>query len=266
EYLLREQLAEAPTLSEYGRRFPQHADELRLQVELHRAMEGEGEGAGAATWDESRAIPTANGGTQPGAVPEPGTDEHPDIPGYEILGVLGWGGMGVVYRAWQRRLSRMVALKMVRAGAQARPGVLARFRVEAEAVARMQHPNIVQIHEVGQYAGCPFLVLELVEGPSLAKSLAGTPQATRRAAELVETLARAIPAAHRHGVVHRDLTPANILLTADGVPKITDFGLAKIIIGGEGARTQTGDFLGTPSYMAPEQAHSRRGTVGPPTD
>ena len=146
---------------------------------------------------------------------------------------------------------------MVHAGAQASPQVLARFRVEAEAVARLQHPNIVQIHEVGQHAGSPFLVLELVEGRSLAQWLAGTPQPAGRAAELVETLARAIHAAHRQGVVHRDLTPANILLAADGVPKITDFGLAKLLIGGGSMRTQTGDLLGTPSYMAPEQADSR---------
>jgi serine/threonine protein kinase len=144
--------------------------------------------------------------------------------------------------------------------------VLARFRVEAEAVARLQHPNIVQIHEVSQYAGCPYLVLEIVEGPNLARSLAGTPQAIPSAVELVETLARAIHSAHRQGVVHRDLTPANILLTADGVPKITDFGLAKIVIGGRGLHTQTGELLGTPSYMAPEQAASRHRAVGAATD
>src|SRR5262249_39958008 len=235
----------------YGRRFPQHADPLKLQVELHRAVAHEGDGAWPATWDEGGANPPATLGTEPVAAREPLSDAHPNIPGFEILGVLGWGGLGVVYRAWQQRLNRMIALKMVRAGAQASSRVLARFRVEAEAVARLQHPNVVQIHQVGQYNGCPFLVLELVEGPSLAQSLGGTPQATRRAVELVETLARAIHSAHGHGVVHRDLTPANILLTADGVPKITDFGLAKVVSGGEGLRTQTGELLGTPSYMAP---------------
>ncbi len=262
EYMLREQLGESPTLGEYIRRFPQYADPLRLQVELHGAMEGEGEWDWPATWDEGRANPSADRGTES----EPGSGEHPNIPGYEILGVLGWGGMGVVYRAWQHRLNRTVALKLVRAGAQASPQVLARFRVEAEAVARLQHPNIVQIHQVGQLAGCPFLVLELVDGPSLAQSLAGTPQATRRAGELVDLLARAIHSAHRQGVVHRDLTPANILLTTDGVPKITDFGLAKIVIGGEGLRTQTGELLGTPSYMAPEQAAGSHGAIGATTD
>jgi WD40 repeat protein/tetratricopeptide (TPR) repeat protein len=264
EYLLREQLDESPTLDEYARRFPQYADQLKLQVELHRAMGGgaEDEGAWPATWDEGATHPAAGGKTES----ESGSGEHPKIPGYEILGVLGWGGMGVVYRAWQQRLNRMVALKRLRSGARASPAVLARFLVEAEAVARLQHPNIVQIHEVGQYAGAPFLVLELVEGPSLAQALAGTPQTTQRAVELVEVLARAIHAAHGQGVVHRDLTPTNILLTPDGVPKITDFGLAKILIGGEGLRTLTGELLGTPSYMAPEQAASRHQAIGVATD
>jgi WD40 repeat protein/Tfp pilus assembly protein PilF len=266
EYLLREHHGESPTLSEYTRRFPQYADPLRLQVELHGAIGGEGERDWPATWDQGRANPRGDRGTESEAGSEPGLDEHPNIHGYEILGVLGWGGMGVVYRAWQHRLNRMVALKLVRAGAHASPQVLARVRVEAEAVARLQHPNIVQIHQVGQHAGCPFLVLELVDGPSLAQSLASTPQATPRAVELVELLARAIHSAHGQGVVHRDLTPANILLTADGVPKITDFGLAKIVIGGEGLRTQTGELLGTPSYMAPEQAASRHEAIGAATD
>ncbi len=193
-------------------------------------------------------------------------EELPTIPGYQVLSVLGRGGMGVVYRAWQKGLHRSVAVKMVHAGAQADPKVLSRFRVEAEAVARLQHPNIVQVHEVGQHAGSPFLVLELVEGRSLAEWLAGTPRPARHAAELLETLARAVDYAHRQGVVHRDLTPANVLLTADGRPKITDFGLAKLIIGAGELRTQTGDLLGTPSYMAPEQAASRHQAIGAATD
>jgi WD40 repeat protein/Tfp pilus assembly protein PilF len=266
EYMLREQLGELPTLEEYARRFPQYADQLKLQVELHQAMEGKGAGEWRATWGEGQVNPSANRRTGSAIRSESESVDYPNITGYEVLGILGWGGMGVVYRAWQHQLNRMVALKMVHAGAQASPQVLARFRVEAEAVARLQHPNIVQIHEVGQHAGCPFLVLELVEGRTLAQWLAGTPQPSRRAADAVETLARAIQSAHRQGVVHRDLTPANILLTADGVPKITDFGLAKIVIGGENFRTQTGELLGTPSYMAPEQAASRHQDVGTLTD
>jgi WD40 repeat protein/Tfp pilus assembly protein PilF len=266
EYLMREQLGESPTFEEYARRFPQYADQLKLQVELHQAMEEQGAGEWRATWGEGQANPSANRRTESAATSSSDSMDHPNIPGYEVLGILGWGGMGVVYRAWQHQLNRMVALKMVHAGAQASPPVLARFRVEAEAVARLQHPNIVQIHEVGQHAGCPFLVLELVEGRTLAQCLAGTPQSSQGAAEAVETMARAIQSAHRQGVVHRDLTPANILLTADGVPKITDFGLAKLVIGGENLRTQTGELLGTPSYMAPEQAASRHHDVGAATD
>jgi len=266
EYLLREQLGESPALDEYARRFPQYADQLTLQVELHRAMEEDGGCEWPPTWAESRANQAANRRTDWEAGSESEPAAYPNIPGYEVLDVLGWGGMGVVYRAWQQGLNRLVALKIVHAGALASPQVLARFRVEAEAVARLQHPNIVQIHEVGQHACCPFLVLELVEGHSLAQWIAGTPQPARRAAEVVETLARAIHSAHRQGVVHRDLTPANILFTVEETPKITDFGLAKLVIGGGDLRTQTGELLGTPSYMAPEQAASRHQAIGAATD
>src|SRR5262249_61193839 len=154
-----------------------------------------------------------------------------EITGYTVLGVPGRGGMGVVYRAWQQALNRSVAIKMVHAGAQASPAILARFRVEAEAVARLKHPNIVQIHDVGQQAGAPYLVLELVEGRNLAQRVAGTPQPVAWAAGLVETLARAIQAAHQQGVGHRDLTPANVLLSGEGIPKVTDLGLAQLRIG-----------------------------------
>jgi serine/threonine protein kinase/WD40 repeat protein/tetratricopeptide (TPR) repeat protein len=259
EYLLREEIGERPGLEEYLQRFPRYADELRLQIELHRAMETDR--ALPPTRVESTGLLDCRQSESPG-----GSEALPTIPGYEILNVLGWGGMGVVYRAWQQTLNRTVALKMVHAGAHSSPQVLARVRVEAVAVARLRHPNIVQIYEVGQHAGSPFLVLELVEGPSLAKWLDGRPQQAGRAVELVETLARALHTAHRQGVVHRDLTPANILLAADGTPKITDFGLAKLVIGGGDLRTQTGELLGTPSYMAPEQAASRHHAIGAATD
>jgi eukaryotic-like serine/threonine-protein kinase len=260
EYLLREELGEQPALEEYLGRFPQLAGALQLQLELHRAIGADSEPL--TDWAEQTMTLGDRREFESGA----GSEGLPVIPGYEVLGVLGRGGMGVVYRAWQKGLNRSVAVKRVHAGAQAGAKVLARFRVEAEAVARLQHPNIVQVHEVGEHAGSPFLVLELVEGRSLAQSLAGTPRPARPAAELVETLALAIHCAHRQGVVHRDLTPANILLTADGRPKITDFGLAKLIIGGGDLRTQTGELLGTPSYMAPEQAASRHQAIGAATD
>ena len=187
------------------------------------------------------------------------------VPGYEILGELGRGGMGVVYKARQTRLGRLVALKMILAGSHAGEQERTRFRTEAEAVARLQHPNIVQIYEVSEQDGRPFFSLEFCPGGSLAGQLDGTPLPSSRAAELVEALARAMQAAHDKGVVHRDLKPANILLTEDGTPKITDFGLAKKLDDVTG-QTQTGSILGTPSYMAPEQAGGRSKEIGPPAD
>ena len=173
--------------------------------------------------------------------------------------------MGVVYEAWQVSLNRRVAIKMILAGDHAGRDHLARFRTEAEAVARLQHPHIVQIHEVGEHDGRPYLVLEYVDGGSLADQLAGQPQAAKPAARLVETLARAVHYAHEQGVVHRDLKPANVLLTADGTPKIADFGLAKCLDLDAGATGST-TVIGTPSYMAPEQAMGQGRTVGPAAD
>jgi WD40 repeat protein/tRNA A-37 threonylcarbamoyl transferase component Bud32 len=201
--------------------------------------------------------------------PAPGPDDpesvRPVVAGYEILGELGRGGMGVVYKARHTRLNRLVALKMILAGAHAREEDLARFSAEAEAVAGLRHPNIVQIYDVGEQGGLPYFSLEFVEGGTLEGRLDGTPWEAPRAAQLVETLARAIHAAHERGVIHRDLKPANVLLTADGTPKITDFGLAKRLDQDSG-QTRTGTIMGTPSYMAPEQAGGRRDALGPRTD
>ncbi len=188
----------------------------------------------------------------------------PEVAGYELLGKLGRGAMGVVYRAQQRALKRDVALKMILAGDHATPRDLHRFRTEAEAVARLQHPNIVQIYEVGEADGLPFFSLEYVDGPSLARHTAGSPMAPRAAAEMVAILARAMQYAHDRGVVHRDLKPSNVLLTPAGQPKIADFGLAKRL-GDESGQTHAGSVLGTPSYMPPEQADGR-GDVGPLAD
>ena len=189
----------------------------------------------------------------------------PAIPGYEVEAVLGHGGMGVVYKARHLRLNRTVALKMLLAGAHARPHELARFQREAEAVAGLRHANIVQVYDVGDHEARPYFTMEYLEGGSLGEKLAGTPQPARQAAGLAATLAEAVQVAHQGGIVHRDLKPANILLTADGTPKIADFGLARHFGGGSGL-TLSGIRLGTPSYMAPEQAVGKGHTVGPSAD
>src|SRR5262249_29151104 len=189
----------------------------------------------------------------------------PRIPGYEVEAVLGQGGFGVVFRARNLRLGRPVALKMLLAGVYAGPTELARFRREAETVAGLCHPNIVQIYEVGDHEGRPYFTMELVDGGSLAQKLTPTPPPVRWAAELVASLADAVAVAHGTGIVHRDLKPANILLTADGIPKISDFGVARRLKG-EGGLTWTGTGVGTPSYMAPEQASGNSGPIGPATD
>ncbi len=189
----------------------------------------------------------------------------PQVPGYEILEELGRGGMGVVYKARQLRLNRLVALKMILAGEYAETDAVERFLSEAEIVARLRHPNIVQIHAIGDSDGRPYVELEYVEGGSLGLRLDGTPWPPRAAARLVESLASALAEAHRMGIVHRDLKPANILMTDDGTPKITDFGLAKADDKDLGL-TKTNSILGSPSYMAPEQAEGGAKNVGPAAD
>jgi tetratricopeptide (TPR) repeat protein len=191
--------------------------------------------------------------------------ERPTLAGYEILDVLGRGGMGIVYKARQVSLNRLVALKMVLAGAHAGALQRARFATEAEAVARLQHPNIVQIYEVGEHDGLPYFSLEFVDGASLAQKIAGKPQPPREAAGLVELLAWAMAVAHGRGIIHRDLKPANVLLTETGTPKIADFGLAKRLED-DSAQTKSGTLLGTPSYMSPEQARGEIDAVGPLAD
>ena len=189
----------------------------------------------------------------------------PAIPGYEILVEVGRGSMGVVYHARQVRLNRPCALKMILAGAHADANAFIRFRGEAETIARLQHPNVVQIHSIGEVDGLPFFEIEYVCGGSLDKAIDGTPWPARRAAALVQPLARAIAEAHRLGLIHRDLKPGNVLLAADGTPKITDFGLAKSLNLDSGL-TGTEAILGTPSYMAPEQAEGKAKEVGPLAD
>ena len=248
EFLVRRELGESPTLDEYCRRFPDLAGPLRLHVELD-AMFPTG-------WES----PLRDHGVLP------------HISGYEVEAVLGQGGVGVVFRARHLRLGRPVAIKMLLAGAYAGPTELMRFQLEAEAVAGLCHPNVVQIYEIGEHEGRPYFTMELVDGGSLAQKLAAAPPANtggsqdvRWAAELVATLAEAVSVAHRSGIIHRDLKPGNILLTADGTPKISDFGLARRL-NGEGGLTWTGTAIGTPSYMSPEQVSDTAGPIGPATD
>jgi WD40 repeat protein len=226
--------------------------------------------------------PTGNAGIAPGAGaagPARGNllelsqmqapAESPGEPGrlgpYRILNVLGRGGMGVVYQARHLRLGRVVALKMILAGSHAGEQDLLRFLAEAEAVAALQHPHVVQLFEFGQHNGLPYFTLEFVPGGSLADKLQGTPLAPPEAARLVEQLAHGMAYAHERGIIHRDLKPHNVLLASDGTPKITDFGLAKRIEVGSGLTT-SGAVMGTPSYMAPEQAAGKSSEVGPLAD
>jgi tetratricopeptide (TPR) repeat protein len=189
----------------------------------------------------------------------------PSMPRYEILGELGRGGMGAVYKARDMQLNRLVALKVILAGEHADAQDRDRFRAEAEAAASLQHPHIVQIYEIGEHQGRPFLSLEFCPGGSLKEQLGGRPLAPDTAAHIAEALARGAHAAHLKQIVHRDLKPANILLAEDGSPRIADFGLAKRL-DADSERTATGAILGTPAYMAPEQAAGRIREIGPAAD
>jgi len=187
---------------------------------------------------------------------------------YSIVRVLGRGGMGIVYLAYQAKLGRTVALKMVLAGSHSSSTALDRFLAEAKAVAHLQHPNIVQIFEIGEHERLPFFSLEFVDGQSLDDKLRGKPLPPQEGAKLLVTICRAMQYAHDHGVLHRDLKPANILLSKEGVPKVTDFGLAKRLeeeAAGSGT-TREGTVMGTPSYMSPEQAQGAIAKLGPATD
>ncbi|MEI7688116.1 MAG: serine/threonine-protein kinase, partial [Planctomycetota bacterium] len=254
EIVVREQLGETPVLDEYVTRFPRLGEDLKLHFEVHSAVHENLVDTNFMTEGKSGDV---------------SLDFGPCLANYEIIRELGRGGMGVVYKARHRRLKRLVAIKMFHPGRQPTPRERARFRTEAEAVARLAHPNVVQIFEIGEESGMPFLAIELAENGTLQDKLLDRPFEAGVAAELIETLARAIHHAHQQHVIHRDLKPTNILFTADDAPKITDFGLAKIVEENSakpGDRTRSGEALGTPRYMSPEQALGRIEQIGPATD
>ncbi len=292
EILLRRDLGDSPRLEEFSERFPQHTEALRRMFAIHAVIDEAPplssssalSSAAAPTGDTTRiqVIP-AEASTAQGRCGPDGTrissGERGDTPrplpapeGYEILAEIGRGGMGVVFRARQVNLNRLVALKMILSGPYADGAALARFRAEAEAVARLQHPHIVQIFEMGELDGRPFFAMEYVAGESLAARTRATPQPPREVALLVERLARAIHAVHEQGIVHRDLKPANVLLAGSdvplgqAVPKIVDFGLAKFVDLDSPSATISRDVLGTPLYMAPEQAAGQSKDAGPAVD
>ena len=259
EELLEELLDSGGTPEEVCRSCPELLDQVRAGWQRLRAVEAE---VGAWFPESSSSNDAEPNGILARLRTSP---DLPRIPGYEVQELLGHGGMGIVYKAWHLRLNRAVALKMLLAGAYARPEELERFHREAEAVAALVHPNIVQVHDVGDVDGRSFFTMEFVEGGSLAKQIQGVPQPAHQAAALVATLADAIHVAHQTGIVHRDLKPANILLTRDGTPKVTDFGLARKLED-EGGLTLSGTPVGTPSYMAPEQARGDKRAIGTATD
>ncbi len=289
EILLRQEAGETVNVEEYVRRFPHLENPLRRQFQLHQALLS---GAGLLSdvplahpsASESLTVaPTDSAGsrTQPPSVapdtltPPGSAADGGSVPGYEILGALGQGGMGVVYRARQLGLNRVVALKMIRPHFVADPEALARFRAEAEAVARLQHPHIVGVYAWGEHRGAPYFALEYCPGGSLSAALQGQPQSPVQSARLVHKIARAVQAAHDAGIVHRDLKPANVLLapagdepalsTPWGVPKVADFGLCRTFHG-DVRLTASGALAGSPPYMAPEQAEGRSADIGPATD
>jgi len=254
--LLEEALDSNSSPEEVCRDYPELLPEVRAEWERVRIVEAEID----ALFPKSGTGPEKHATRVAASVAK-----LPDIPGHKVESVLGHGGMGVVYRAYHVRFERPVAIKMLLSGEYAGPQEKSRFEREAKAVAALRHHNVVQVYEVGDFEGRPYFTMELVEGETLSKRLSGAPLRAADAAIMAATLADAVQAAHDRGIVHRDLKPANILLTADGTPKISDFGLARRL-DEDAALTIDGARIGTPSYMAPEQAMGKGDDTGPSVD
>ena len=279
EYVVRDQMGQKPTPDEWYERFPQYRADLEQMFEVHNEL------VKAEDNSFSRTLTAGRPRSLLGRMPE-------RIAGYEIIGEVGRGGMGVVYKARQVNLNRVVALKVILSGAYAGEHERSRFRREVEAAARLDHPHIVGVYEVGEQDGRPFCAMEFVGGGTLADRLTGTPWTAPSAAGLLAIVARAAHHAHERGIVHRDLKPANILIaqttktlslqlgssdkghtqTEDvkvddlANPKVADFGLAKCLTDSDPGPTRMGNVVGTPAYMAPEQASGKAGLIGPATD
>jgi WD40 repeat protein/tRNA A-37 threonylcarbamoyl transferase component Bud32 len=263
-YLEAAAAGQAPGRGVFLARYPDLADDLRAFLddrERFARVAGqlagppgrEQEGAGPGSRD--REALTVAPGEAPPAAPGPGVGRP--FGDYELQEEIARGGMGVVFKARQISLNRVVALKMILAGQLASEADVRRFRAEAEAAAGLDHPNIVPIYEVGTHEGQHYFSMKLIEGDSLAGRIPDLVRDPRAAAGLLATVARAVHHAHQRGILHRDLKPGNVLLDADGQPHVSDFGLAKRVEGDHGL-TQSGAIVGTPSYMAPEQAAARK--------
>jgi serine/threonine-protein kinase len=247
--LLEEALDSGSTPEELCAECPELIPELRRRLQLCRVVRNE---LGAIFPSDT---------IDPDEAERQSEDSPPAIPGYQCYSVLGRGGMGVVYKARHLSLKRLVAIKMLLSGVHSSANERTRMRREAESLAKLAHPNIVQVYDVGELDGQPFFTMELIEGGSLADKLKGQPQPSDFAVSMMIDLANAVEAAHQCGIVHRDLKPSNVLMTAGGTPKISDFGLAREMEGTE-LLTLPCSRMGTPSYMAPEQASKHWGEVG----
>ena len=273
EWEERRAAGQAVAPEELCRDCPELLDEFRRRLQalagMNAVLQGERSMPSTVPSTVPRAHPaldlTSYSGNRGRASGRAGLGNWPSLPGYEVLAELGRGGMGIVLKARQIALGRIVAVKAILSRGPIQEEQQRRFLREAQAMALLQHPNIVQVHEILQQGDCPFLVMEYVEGQNLSARLAGKPLPSREAADLAAVLARAVHAAHEQGVIHRDLKPGNILLAADGTPKICDFGLARHFEH-EADPTQTNQFAGTPSYMAPEQVVGASAAQGPAVD